>query len=389
MQVLSDLTNFMRIAFRTDASSQIGTGHVMRCLTLADALREQGAECHFVCREHEGHLMDHISSRGYELHALPRPDANGSFESDLAHASWLGVGWKSDADQTRQALSSETFDWLIVDHYALDHCWESVLRSSCKRIMVIDDLADRRHNCDLLLDQNYYSNLNQRYQDLLPDHCISLLGPSFLLLRQEFYLAKHDLGVRDGIINNVLVFFGGNDPTNQTEKVLKAFEKLQLPNVSIDVVVGHTNFNRELINAKCDQLPNTRYFYNAANMAELVANADLGIGAGGSAMWERCYLGLPTITVVSAQNQLRTTKDVASLGAIEYLGLADLLGTGDYMQAIVNLIYDQQRVIRITNAALDMFKKESGVSVVDVMLNFDSYSYQKTCFSNQQSNLPA
>ena len=379
----------MRVAFRTDASSQIGTGHVMRCLALADALYEEGAECLFVCREHDGHLMDHICSRGYEVYALSKPSFSESFESDLAHASWLGVDWLSDAQETRQFLADTKFDWLIVDHYALDYRWESALLSSCKRIMVVDDLADRRHDCDLLLDQNYYLNLNQRYQDLLPDHCISLLGPSFVLLRQEFYFAKQDLRVRDGIINNVLVFFGGNDPTNQTEKVLKAFEKLQLPNVSIDVVVGHTNFNRELINAKCDQLPNTRYFYNAANMAELVANADLGIGAGGSAMWERCYLGLPTITVVSAQNQLRTTKDVASLGAIEYLGLADLLGTGDYMQAIVNLIYDQQRVIRITNAALDMFKKESGVSVVDVMLNFDSYSYQKTCFSNQQSNLPA
>jgi len=281
----------MRVAFRTDASSQIGTGHVMRCLALADALYEEGAECLFVCREHDGHLMDHIRSRGYELHALPKPSSNESFESDLAHAGWLGVDWLVDAQETRQFFADAKFDWLIVDHYALDYRWESALRSSCKRIMVVDDLADRRHDCDLLLDQNYYLNLNQRYQDLLPDHCISLLGPSFVLLRQEFYFAKQDLRVRDGIINNILVFFGGIDSMNQTEMVLKAFEKLQLANITINVVVGHTNPNRESIRVECDQLPNTRYLCNVTNLAELVDNADLDMGTDESVMRGHCYIG--------------------------------------------------------------------------------------------------
>ena len=147
----------MKVAFRTDASLQIGTGHVIRCLTLADALSEQAAKCVFVCRELEGHLMDHIRFRGYELHALPKISSDASFEADLAHASWLGIDWQTDADQTRQALGCEVLDWLIVDHYALDHRWELPLRLSSKRIMVIDDLADRRHDCDLLLDQNYGS----------------------------------------------------------------------------------------------------------------------------------------------------------------------------------------------------------------------------------------
>lgn len=160
----------MRMAFRTDASSRIGTGHVMRCLTLADALREQGSECQFVCREHEGHLIGHIRSRGYKAHALPRSSANTSFESDLAHASWLDVDWQTDADQTQEALGSEAVDWLIVDHYALDQRWESALRSSCKRIMVIDDLADRQHDCDLLLDQNYGSSA-ERYHGLVSADC--------------------------------------------------------------------------------------------------------------------------------------------------------------------------------------------------------------------------
>jgi UDP-2,4-diacetamido-2,4,6-trideoxy-beta-L-altropyranose hydrolase len=365
----------MHVAFRTDASSQIGTGHVMRCLTLADALCEQGAECRFVCREHEGHLMDHIRSRGYEANALFKPDANGPFKSDLAHASWLGVDWQTDADQTRQALGGEALDWLIVDHYALDHRWESALRSVCNRVMVIDDLADRQHDCDLFLDQNYFSSLNQRYQDLLPDHCISLLGPGFVLLRQEFHIAKQGLRCRDATINNVLVFFGGNDSANQTEIALRAFEKLQLENIAINVVVGHTNPNRESIRAKCEELPTARYLCNVTNMAELIADADLGIGAGGSAMWERCYLGLPTITVVVAENQLLVTKDTASIGAIEYLGISDFLDIDDYIQAITNLIADQRRLWSIKNAALELFKQKSDISVIDMILNYKGYAH--------------
>ena len=131
----------MRIAFRTDVSLQIGTGHVMRCLTLADALREQGAQCHFICRAHEGHLIDLIAERGYQVDALPKPDGEmSSTVDDLAHASWLGVEWSTDAQQTQQFFANTKFDWLIVDHYALDHRWESVLRSVCNRIMVIDML---------------------------------------------------------------------------------------------------------------------------------------------------------------------------------------------------------------------------------------------------------
>ena len=364
----------MRVVFRTDASMQIGTGHLMRCLALAAELREQAAECLFVCREHAGHLLAHVRSSGFEAYALPKPAATASYESDLAHASWLGVDWSIDAQQTREVLADMRFDWLVVDHYSLDHRWESVLRFSCKRIMVIDDLADRRHDCDLLLDQNYYLDLNQRYQDLLPDKCLSLLGPSFVLFRREFYLAKHGLRVRDGIVRHILVFFGGNDSTNQTEKALKALGRLQLKDVSIDVVVGSTNANRESIRELCDRQQDITYHCNISNMAELVAKADLGIGAGGTAMWERCFLGLPTITVVLAENQFRTTEDVARAGATEFLGWSDSLETEDYSHAILNLILDRQRLKQMSDSALDLMKLTLEASAVDVILNYNRYS---------------
>lgn len=304
----------MRVAFRADASLQISTGHVMRCLTLADSLREQGTECQFVCREHEGHLMDHISSRGYEAHALPAPSINTSFESDLAHASWLGVDWKTDGDQTRQALSSETFDWLIVDHYALDHRWESALRSSSKRIMAIDDLADRRHDCDLLLDQNYGSS-TERYAGLVPAECTQLHGSEFALLKPIYAQRRAEQSVRSGKIERVLIYFGGGaDLMNLTGMALHAFQAPELKKIELDIVVGSSYAHKAELEAAANR-DRTHIHKQLPDLSEVMARADLAIGACGATTWERCCLGLPSILVVCALNQEKIGEGIAKLGA--------------------------------------------------------------------------
>lgn len=210
----------MRVVFRTDASLQIGTGHVMRCLTLADALRKQGAECQFVCRAHEGHLLDHIRFCNYEVHALPNSSSYIASESDPVHASWLGVDWLTDAQQTCHFLGYKEFDWLILDHYALDHRWEATLRPYFKHIMVIDDCADRQHICDLLLDQNYGSSA-ERYADLVPTDCTQLHGPKFALLKPIYAQLRAEQDIRSGLIERVLVYFGGGaDPMDLTGMAL-------------------------------------------------------------------------------------------------------------------------------------------------------------------------
>lgn len=143
----------LKIAFRVDASHQIGTGHVMRCLTLADELQSHDANCDFYCRAHEGNLIDLITKRGHAASSLPVPTEPIPQSSlKLAHSSWLGSDQHTDAEQTRDLIDQEGVDWLVVDHYALDHRWEETMQHYSKRIMVIDDLADRRHDCDLLLD---------------------------------------------------------------------------------------------------------------------------------------------------------------------------------------------------------------------------------------------
>jgi len=141
------------ISFRVDASLQIGTGHVMRCLTLADALKAAGASCRFICREHPGHLLGLIRQRGHAAIALPEivvdlSPAAREHPFQPAHADWLGADWPTDAGQTQMALQGLVSDWLIVDHYALDARWESAVKTKYRKLMVIDDLADREHICD-------------------------------------------------------------------------------------------------------------------------------------------------------------------------------------------------------------------------------------------------
>jgi len=357
----------------------------MRCITLAEALRERGADCRFICRDFTGNLFDRIRQSGFEVFSLPADDGTDIIDLPpeqraLAHGYWLGVNYVIDAAQTIAALEGYRCDWLIADHYALDHQWEAKLRPYCERIMVIDDLADRVHDCDMLLDQNFYQDRDRRYQELLPKQCKTLLGPSYLLLRPEFEKERQGLRVRDGLVKRMLVFFGGTDPKNQTRIVLAALKKMNIPRIQVDVVVGHTNPNRYSIQERCDQLPGVTYHCNVSYMAELIVNADLGIGAGGSTMWERIYLGLPTITVVCAENQVCTTEDIAKLGAVEYLGWTDLLRVDDYERVISKLIANPQRLTQISDAALAVVRNQSTSTVVDEIFNFERQD-SASCYS--------
>lgn len=335
----------MLIIFRADASFLIGSGHVMRCLTLADELRQRGADIRFCCREHSGHLIDLLEDKGYPVVRLPQ--ANSAYLpniDDVVHASWLGVPWKQDAADMITALGSSRPQWLIVDHYGLDFRWEQELRSYVGKIMVIDDLADRMHDCDLLLDQNLYLNMETRYDNLVQASCKKLLGPKYALLRPEFAQAFIDLRKRDGKVNRFLVFFGGVDPTNETLKALEALANITSLKFEVDVVVGAANPNRERIRAFCELHETFNYYYHIDNMAELIAAADLAIGAGGATTWERCYLGLPTICVAIADNQYETAKAVSSVGATMFLGKGSDVSVEDLVVTINYLLQNSSKI---------------------------------------------
>jgi len=318
----------MTIVIRVDASLQIGSGHVMRCLTLADELRSRGAEVHFISREHPGHLCALVEERGYPLRRLVAPTSAGYHASagDTHHAAWLAVPWQQDAEETVAALPSAGVEWLIIDHYALDRRWEGQLRTHVGKIMVIDDLADRPHDCDLLLDQNLYRDLESRYSDLVPVACQRLLGPRYALLRPEFALARKQLRQRDGQVRRILVFFGGVDPSNETAKALQAFIALNLQGVAVDVVVGGGNLHKGEIHALCET-NGFGYYCQVSTMAELMAAADLAIGGGGTATWERCAVGLPSVVLVLADNQRELAQYGAQSGFCFSLGDASDVST--------------------------------------------------------------
>jgi UDP-2,4-diacetamido-2,4,6-trideoxy-beta-L-altropyranose hydrolase len=325
------------ILIRTDASVQIGTGHVMRCLTLADELRGRGAEVVFVCREFTGNLCGYIEEKGYIVHRLPVSDSSEqNFESGLKHAAWLGADWQTDARQVEEIIKGleTTPDWLVVDHYALDKRWERYLRSYVKKIMVIDDLVDRVHDCDLLLDQNFYENLESRYDGLVPTWCKKLLGPKYALLRPEFREAQKNLRRRDGHVKRIMIFFGGSDPTNETAKALEAIRMLNRPDIAVDVVVGAFNPHRKAIEQMASDLPDCTCHFNVEDMAVLMARADLAVGAGGTTVWERCILGLPSLVTTVAENQEKTVFDLAESGYLLFLGRSEAVSVDSFYHAL-------------------------------------------------------
>lgn len=302
--------------FRTDASTSIGTGHVMRCLTLADALHRNGTPCRFICREHPGNLIDLIRRRGHAVHVLPASAEPADAASP--YAGWLGAPWEQDAAHCVAALDGEPAACLVVDHYALDAKWETRLHAHCGRLFVIDDLADREHDCDLLLDQNLGRAAGD-YRPLVPPRCEVLAGASYALLRPEFasLRAASLQRRRSAGMCQLLIALGGVDKDNVTGQLLLALEDCELPAGSrVVVAMGARAPWVSNVRDAAARLPHaTEVLVGTEQMAELMAASDLAIGAAGTMAWERCCLGLPALTLVLADNQRAGAHALAAAGA--------------------------------------------------------------------------
>ena len=323
----------LRIVFRTDANQQIGSGHFMRCLALADELMRSQADISFVSRGLPLHFQQMLRDRGVHYKALPETE-NLQETDELTHAAWLTTSQAKDAEQTMAALGKGAWDWLVVDHYALDHRFEMPLRKICQHIMAIDDLADRVHDCDVLLDQNFYQDQTKRYLDKVPSHSRQLLGPSYALLRSEFKAMRDKVQVRTGKVNNILVYFGGVDAENLTGQVLDVLIKLNL-SIQVTVVIGQQHPQKEKIQQLCAQ---HRFVCHVqtAQMASIMAEADLAIGAGGTSVWERCSLGLPSLCVATAENQRQQLHDLQFAGMVYTPSIQEdaLSFTGSFLKCL-------------------------------------------------------
>jgi UDP-2,4-diacetamido-2,4,6-trideoxy-beta-L-altropyranose hydrolase len=351
IQTLKLSVNFMKVAFRTDASNHIGTGHFMRCLSLAEELKKQGADIRFISRDLPVHLSDMLNIKSIELIPLSVHDLTATID-ELTHASWLGINQAHDAKATIDALFGQVFDWIVVDHYALDLRWESEMRRHVKKIMVIDDIADRHHDCDILLDQNHYTDMQARYGDKVPSNCQLLLGPNYALLREEFRTLREQVKLRNGEVKKVLVFFGGVDLNNYTFQAIEALSEIDA-GLQVDVVIGAQHPFKELIENACEKYGYI-YHVQTSRMAQLMCQSDLAIGAGGSASWERCSLGLPSLLVALADNQIAIAKELSAVNACIYMGNVDKVNLLNLKKWVTELIANPDRIRAISESAFSI-----------------------------------
>jgi UDP-2,4-diacetamido-2,4,6-trideoxy-beta-L-altropyranose hydrolase len=314
---------------RADATLEIGSGHVMRCAALGMRLKAGGARVHFVCVGLHDQLAGWLHDRGFGLTVLPADDI-ADWRADLAATSAV-------------ARQAGPFDLLIVDHYRLEREWESGMRPYTRRIMVIDDLADRDHDCDLLLDQNLHEDAEGRYRKRVPQGTQQFLGPKYALLRTEF--DQHGLErIRDGSVRRLLVFFGGTDVGSQTLKVIDALRGLGSSAPESTVVLGPAHPDHDGVHKSAADLPGVHVLDATDQMSVLTAQADLAIGTCGVAAWERCALGLPCLVVVTAENQREDAEILHRLGAIEHLGDANEVNVADWENALRRAMNDPGHV---------------------------------------------
>ncbi|TRZ68761.1 MAG: UDP-2,4-diacetamido-2,4,6-trideoxy-beta-L-altropyranose hydrolase [Comamonadaceae bacterium] len=322
----------MNVVFRVDASNLIGTGHVMRCRTLGSALQLRGAHIRFITRKHSGHLAEVLARDGFQVELLPEPAGAGC---EAGYAGWLGVSQEEDARQTIAALKGLVCDLLVVDHYALDSVWESLLSPHASKIMVIDDLANRAHACDLLLDQNYSLSGPDRDQPWVPATCQLLLGPRYALLRPEYAQIRESMAPRTGSVQRVLIYMGGSDSANITWMVLRALSSSRLQHLAVDVVIGPNFVFQIEITEMVKARPRTQAYGQQPHLAGLMATADIVVGAGGATTWERLCLGVPSLVVSIADNQVPACEALASSGLIRYLGRAENVNAELIEEALV------------------------------------------------------
>lgn len=337
-----------KIAFRVDASKEIGAGHLMRCITLASEIMKIGAEATFLSRNMPQSYVSLLDESGITYINLTS-FSNEVLDGRSPYDKWLGTTQSADAMECISILKKFECDLLVVDHYGLDGDWEGQMRPYTKKIMVIDDLADRPHNCDFLLDQNYYIDMDSRYKGRVSIDCSLLLGPAFALLRSEFNkMHKHILPRTS--VRNILVSLGGVDADNFTIVVLQAISKFGAEKFNVDVVIGAEHPMPEAIFSISDQ-----YKFNVhvqtEEMAKLMARADLSIGASGATTWERCCLGLPSLVVTLADNQTQIARNIDSYGAAIYIGPKEIVSVDVIFNEISALIDNPHKFLQLSNVA--------------------------------------
>lgn len=320
----------MLVVFRADASPALGGGHIMRCLSLANELRRLGADCCFACASPTFATVPALASSGHRYLELTAP---------------------VDANELSKKVPGGC-DWLVVDHYEWDASQQAQCRPWARRIMVIDDLADRAHDCDLLLDQTF-GRQPSSYDGLISRECQPLIGSQYALLRPEFAMSREESLARrtDGRLERLIVSMGFTDPANATETVLRGIllSNLQL---ATRVVVGPRSPNLLRIRSLVERNSNIFELHVGTNlMADLMRDADLAFGASGSTAWERCCLGLPSVVMMTADNQQMIARALHRADAAICLGETPEVNSAGISKVLSELCLDSSRLIQLSRNA--------------------------------------
>lgn len=353
-----------RVGFRVDSGTVIGAGHLARCLALAGALAERGVASCFVGRNHEGHLLDLARAAGHESIVL-ETTTEATHDPD----TWLGGPPEADARATVATLHGiDSVGWLIVDHYAIDATWHDQVRGSCVGVMAIDDLANRQMKVDVLLDHNYGAT-EKPYAQVAP-HARQLLGPRYALLDPRFEHAR--AGARATTSRpkhecRVLIGLGGTDPNDATSWVLTSLAEDLSQAAAVDVVIGRSHPAPHDVRRAVQSLPNALLHVQTGDMPSLLANADIAIGAGGVSTLERACIGVPSVGVALAPNQLSALRALDRDGLLLFAG-GDL-GDVEYLrEGFRALMSDLERRARMSAACRHAVDGRGLERVADVLL---------------------
>lgn len=348
----------MKCFIRADASEKLGVGHVMRCLALSKELIEQKHEVIFISRDVNSFISGLINIQGCSL---------------LQINTELPLGSKLESEYIVQLINRDYIvfkeDWFIIDHYSLDYKFESVLKNLFTNILVIDDLADRFHDCSLLLDTGLDDSKKDRYRYLIPHSAIRLLGPEYALLRQEFTDVRETLDVRgEEDIQNIFVCFGGTDPSNETQKIIEALEPCLNDLNQVKVILGKTNPHINELISLYGNNNKLRFLIQPDSIAVEMSSSDLAICSGGSMTWERYSLGLPGIVIAIADNQLEVAQQGHLLELDEFIGLSKTVRVEDVTQTFKRIIKSKRWLQNARRKAM-MIVDGKGVSRVVEFLN--------------------
>jgi len=316
---------------RADATQLSGGGHVMRCLSLANVLAENGWEVLFSGLAQTPEFVPALAQSVFEWRTLK----NAHNADELAAHVFRGC------------------DLLVVDHYDLDQTFEQSCRSFARRILVIDDLADRPHDCDFLLDQTFRRSAED-YKPLVPQHCQYLIGPDFALLRRQFSQARYEALKRRGAdigLARVLISFGATDSHNLTERTLLALDQTGFQGHT-EVILGTQAPHSKKVRAMAARSPfGITVHSEVTDMAALMSQADFAIGAGGTTSWERCCLGLPSLIVIVADNQNLITRELEKVGAAASVGWHQSVTVSDIAGAVTALLSRPERLKTMSDKA--------------------------------------